>query len=101
MGTNYIELHCHTEFSLLDGASTVEALMQQAAAQKMLGLAITDHDTLGGVIPFVKAARANGIHPIVGAELTLERGHHLTVLVENARGWENLSDLVTIGRMNV
>src|SRR5258707_596173 len=98
--TNYIELHCHTEYSLLDGASSMDDLLDQAVELNMPALAITDHDALYGAIPFVTAAKSRGIHPILGAELTFERGHHITLLVQNERGWENLCTLITMARMN-
>ncbi len=91
----YIELHAHSNFSLLDGASHIEDLVHRAAEMGMGALAITDHDGLYGACLFSKAARAAGIRPILGAELTLEEGAHLTVLVENAEGYGNLSRLIT------
>ncbi|GAB4436383.1 MAG: error-prone DNA polymerase [Chloroflexi bacterium OHK40] len=91
----YVELHCHSAYSLLDGASTVEALVAQAAHLSMPALALTDHDALYGAVPFVVAAHAAGIQPILGAELTLEDGCHLTLLVERAAGWRNLCSLIT------
>ena len=65
---DYVELHCHSAYSLLDGASTVEALVAQAAQLKMPALALTDHDALYGAVPFVSAARTSGVRPILGAE---------------------------------
>src|SRR5258708_15906266 len=91
----YIELHAHSCFSLLDGASTPETLVKQAALLKMPALALTDHDALYGVIRFDRAAQSVGVSPIFGAELTLVGGHHLTVLVENEQGCQNLCWLLT------
>ncbi|MCX7789910.1 MAG: DNA polymerase III subunit alpha [Chloroflexaceae bacterium] len=96
----YVELHCHSAYSLLDGASTVEALTAQAAALRMPALALTDHDALYGAVPFVEAARRVGVRPILGAELTMEDGAHLTLLVEEAAGWRNLCHLITLARQN-
>jgi len=96
---DYVELHCHSSFSLLDGASTPEALIARAGDLGMDALALTDHDALYGAVPFVTAARARGIRPILGAELTLEDGHHLTLLVENEAGWRNLCTLISCARM--
>ncbi len=98
---DYVELHCHSAFSLLDGASTPEALVARAADLGMDALALTDHDALYGAVPFVTAARARGIRPIFGAELTLEDGHHLTLLVENEAGWRNLCTLISRARMRM
>lgn len=94
----YAELHCHSYFSLLDGASSPEALVAEAAALKLPALALTDHDAVYGAVRFEQAARAQGIKPIFGAELTLQEAGHLTMLVENARGWANLCWLISRGR---
>src|SRR5215212_6325711 len=96
---DYVELHCHSSFSLLDGASTPEALIARAGDLGMDVLALTDHDALYGAVPFVTAAHARGIRPILGTELTLEDGHHLTLLVENEAGWRNLCTLISHARM--
>ncbi|MBL8147794.1 MAG: DNA polymerase III subunit alpha, partial [Anaerolineae bacterium] len=96
---SYAELHCHSWFSLLDGASSVEQLVNRAVALNLPALAITDHDAVYGVPRFVRAAEAAGIRPIVGAELTTSSGH-LTLLVENERGWGNLCALITRARHN-
>lgn len=91
----YIELHAHSNFSFLDGASRTEELVHRAASLGMPALAMTDHNGLYNVCLFSKAAQRAGIKPIVGAELTLDDGHHLTLLVENERGYRNLSRLIT------
>src|SRR6266487_866721 len=96
----YVELHTHSYFSLLDGVSAPEALVTQAATLGMEALALTDHDALYGVVPFVQAAQTHGIRPILGAELTLEDGQHLTLLVENEAGWRNLCWLISQGQAN-
>jgi len=98
---DYVELHCHSSFSLLDGASTPEALIARAGDLGMDALALTDHDALYGAVPFATAAKARGIRPIFGAELTLEDGHHLTLLVENETGWRNLCFLISRARMHL
>jgi error-prone DNA polymerase len=94
----YIELHCHSGFSLGDGASTPEALAARAAALGYDALALTDHDDLGGAVRFGRACEEAGVRPIMGAELTLEDGSHLTLLAADATGWRNLSSLVAHGR---
>jgi error-prone DNA polymerase len=91
----YIELHAHSNFSFLDGASRTEELVHQAASLGMPALAVTDHDGLYNASAFFQAAKKAGIKPIIGAELTLEGDHHLTLLVENDKGYANLSRLIT------
>jgi error-prone DNA polymerase len=100
--TAYVELHCHSGFSLLDGASQPEALAAQAARLEMPALALTDHDAVYGAPRFIRACREQGIRPLLGAELTIveEPGqditsHHLTLLVENETGWHNLCYLIS------
>src|SRR5258708_581615 len=66
----------------------------------MDSLALTDHDGVYGAVRFAEAARQCGIRPIFGAEITLETGHHLTLLVENEQGWRNLCSLISLGRHN-
>jgi error-prone DNA polymerase len=95
MPTDYVELHCHSAYSLLDGVSMPTELIAQAAYLGMDTLALTDHNALYGVVPFVRAAKASGIRPIVGAELTLEGEQHLTLLVADQAGWRNLCTLIS------
>lgn len=82
----YIELHAHSYFSLLDGTSSPTALVNQAALLGMPALALTDHDNLYGAVQFAQAAKVADIKPIFGAEMTLEDGSHLTLLVRDQRG---------------
>ena len=94
----YVELHCHSGFSFLDGASHPDELATAAAAQGHPALAITDHDGVWGAMEFAQAAEPLGVRPIVGAEVTtrkLDRDFHLTLLVESAAGWRNLCLLLT------
>ncbi|HET6229042.1 MAG TPA: error-prone DNA polymerase [Longimicrobiaceae bacterium] len=95
----YAELHCHTAFSLGDGASTPEALADRAARLGYGALAVTDHDDLGGAVRFSRACGEAGIQAVLGAELTLADRSHLTLLVENSEGWRNLCALVSRARM--
>ena len=92
---DYVELHAHTAFSFLDGASMPQELLGRAAELGYPALAITDHDGLHGAMEFAQAARAVGIAPITGAEITLDDGSHLTLLVETHSGYENLCRLLT------
>ncbi len=111
----YVELHCHSGFSFLDGASHPEELVLAALELGYPALALTDHDGLHGAMEFAQAARLHGLQPITGVELTLRdvipdldldtqpswpaRGHHVTLLAETPTGYANLSRLVTRTRM--
>jgi len=91
----YVELHAHSAYSFLDGASHPEELAARAAELGYSALAITDHDGLHGSLEFAHAAKAFGVRPITGAEVTLADGSHVTLLVESARGYANLCRLLT------
>ena len=95
---SYVELHAHSSHSLLDGVASPEDLVAQAAAWGMGALALTDHNGLYGAVRFVTAAKEAGIKPILGAEVTLEGGSHLTLLAENHQGYANLCRLLTLAR---
>ena len=92
----YVELHAHSAFSFLDGASAPDEMAARAAELGYTALAITDHDGLCGSLEFAHAARAAGVRPITGAEVTLRGGAHLTLLAEDARGYANLCRLLTL-----
>src|SRR2546421_10498195 len=91
----YVELHCHSAYSFLDGASQPEELAARAAELGYEALALTDHDGVSGSLEFAQAAKAFGIRPITGAEVTLAGGAHVTLLVETPRGYANLCRLLT------
>src|SRR3990170_4851961 len=91
----YVELHCYSAYSFLDGASQPEDLAARAAELGYEALALTDHDGLYGSLEFAHAAKAFGVRPITGAEVTLEGGSHVTLLVESRRGYGNLCRLLT------
>ena len=93
--TPYIELHCHSAYSFLDGASLPEELALRAAELGYPALALTDHDGVYGSLEFAHAARSLGIRAITGAEVTLEDGSHVTLLVETQRGYSTLCRLLT------
>ena len=113
----YVELHCHSGYSFLDGASHPEELVLTARALAYPALALTDHDGLYGSMEFAQFARSEGIQPITGAELTVsgilegagiarrERlgpeadRCHLTLLAETSLGYSNLCRLITRARM--
>ena len=107
MSTRYAELHSHSNFSFLDGASHPEELVAEAARLGLSGLALTDHDGLYGVVRFSEAARRVGLPTVFGAELTLASagsvsaaartgdpdpsGQHLVVLARDPEGYARLS----------
>ena len=91
----YAELHAHSAYSFLDGASLPEELAVRAAELGYEALALTDHDGVYGSLEFAHAAKAFGVRPITGAEVTLGDGSHVTLLVESARGYANLCRLLT------
>src|SRR6266545_3614507 len=92
---SYIELHAHSAYSFLDGASLPEELAVRAAELGYSALALTDHDGVYGSLEFAHAAKAVGVKPITGAEATLADGSHVTLLVESPRGYANLCRLLT------
>jgi len=110
MPNQYVELHCHSALSLLDGASLPESLAERAAELGYPALAITDHDEMGGVVRFGTACAALGIGGILGVELTVrmpdignpgaERRTHMVLLAETRDGYRNIASLVTRARMD-
>lgn len=97
-GAAYAELHCHSYYSLLDGASSPEELAAAAKEKGLAALALTDHDSLSGAVRFSAAARRAGLHAVFGAEVTLADGAHLTLLAETQKGYANLCRLITVAR---
>jgi error-prone DNA polymerase len=105
----YVELHCHSGFSFLDGASHPEELVLRAVELGYPALALTDHNGLYGSMEFAHAAREAGIQPITGTEVTLRDcfpgqdeppgGHHVTLLAESPQGYANLCRLLTEAHM--
>ncbi len=105
---NFVHLHLHTDYSLLDGACAIPKLMDRAAALKMPAVAITDHGNLFGAVKFYDAAVKRGVKPIIGCEMYVapasrfdrsadaERYNHLVVLCENERGYRNLVKLASL-----
>src|ERR671931_809270 len=92
---SYVELHAHSAYSFLDGASLPEELAVRAAELGYPALALTDHDGVYGSLEFAHAAKHFGVRPITGAELTLADRSHVTLLVETPRGYANLCRLIT------
>jgi error-prone DNA polymerase len=91
----YIELHCHSAFSFLDGATLPEHLVLEAQSLGYPALALTDHSGLYGSMAFAQAAAQMGLQAITGAEITLLDGSHVTLLAETPRGYANLCRLIT------
>src|SRR5512146_14725 len=97
----YTELHCHSAYSFLDGASDPAELAATAAGLGHEALALTDHDNVCGAMEFAHACKGVGVRPISGCELTVEvprrvaRPVHVTLLVEDARGWASLCRVIT------
>src|SRR3954471_6851041 len=83
----YIELHAHSAFSFLDGASLPDELAAAAVELGYDAFALTDHDGLCGSMEFAQAAAGLGLRAIHGAEMALEDDRHVTLLVEGATGW--------------
>ena len=92
---DFVHLHVHSQYSFLDGASSLDELLEKAVYMRMPAIALTDHNRLTGAIRFYDKARALGIKPILGAEIDLEGGHHLTLLCKNTEGYSNLCRLLT------
>src|SRR5919201_1532673 len=92
---SYVELHAHSAYSFLDGASQPEELAIRAAELGYEALALTDHNGVSGSVEFAHAAKAFGVRPITGAEVTLADGSHATLLVETPQGYANLCRLLT------
>jgi error-prone DNA polymerase len=91
----FVELHAHSAYSFLDGASQPEELAVAAAELGYPALALTDHDGVYGSLEFAHAAKHLGVRAITGAELTLQGGTHVTLLVETPQGYANLCRLIT------
>ena len=106
---SFVHLHTHTEYSLLDGASRIDALFARAAADGMPALAVTDHGVMFGALEFFEAGKAAGVKPILGVEAYVapgtrfdrapgeneEKYRHLTILARDQTGYQNLLKLVT------
>ena len=97
----YVELHCHSNYSFQEGASFIHELLARAMELGYPALALTDHDNLCGAMEFARAAKSLDIQPITGAEVTLQVGHHVTLLAESQKGYGNLCRLISTGRLTV
>jgi DNA polymerase III subunit alpha len=104
---NFVHLHLHTDYSLLDGACAISRVMERAAELKMPAVALTDHGNLFGAVKFYNAALQHGLKPIIGCETYVaptnrfdrspdaDRPNHLVLLCENERGYRNLVKLAS------
>ena len=110
MSAGFTHLHCHTEYSLLDGACRVQEILKKCRDYDMKSCAITDHGVMFGALEFYKAAKKQGVKPIIGCELYLakhgrrdrsQRGEenffHFLTLCENDTGYFNLCKLSSLG----
>ena len=108
MPNPFVHLHCHTDYSLLDGACEISQMMKIVAEQKMPAVAMTDHGNLFGAVEFYNNAKEQGIHPVIGCEVYVaqqgikdksdsNRYNHLVLLCENQEGYRNLIQLVSTG----
>ncbi len=108
--SNFVHLHVHTDYSLLDGACRIDRLMQRACDMGMKALALTDHGNMFGAIEFYNAAKSKGIKPLIGCEIYIvessrlektgksEDGksyYHMGLLAKNLTGYQNLLKLVS------
>ncbi|MCG0278774.1 MAG: DNA polymerase III subunit alpha [Thermanaeromonas sp.] len=91
----FAHLHVHSYFSFLDGSAPPEKLVKKAADLEMPAIALTDHFNVSGAVRFFRSAKEAGIKPILGAEVVLEGGYHLTLLATGPRGYANLCRLLT------
>src|SRR6202162_5343934 len=108
---SFVHLHCHTDYSLLDGACDIDQLMQIVVEQKMPAVAMTDHGNLFGAVKFYNAAKAAGVHPVIGCEVYVQhqgpkprsetdRYNHLVLLCKSQEGYRNLINLVSTGYLD-
>jgi len=113
--SRFVHLHCHTEYSLLDGANKVDKLFERIKALKQPAVAMTDHGNMFGAVEFYREASRHGIKPIIGCEIYVaptsrfekkgvdkgpkEYNNHLILLAMNNQGYRNLCKLVSLGYM--
>ena len=95
MNSSYAELHCHSNYSFQEGASSVEDLLFRAKELGYRALALTDHDNLCGAMHFAQVAQTLEVQTITGAEITLDDGSHLTLLAETQQGYSNLCNIIS------
>src|SRR5262245_23891010 len=105
--SDFVHLHNHSDYSLLDGASPISGMVKRAAELQMPALALTDHGAMFGAVEFYQEARKAGVKPLVGMEAYVTRGkltdrtpndtaHHLVLLARDERGFKNLMRLASL-----
>ena len=113
--SRFVHLHCHTEYSLLDGANKVDKLFERIKSLKQPAVAMTDHGNMFGAVEFYREAMSHGVKPIIGCEIYVaptsrfekkgvdkgpkEYNNHLILLAMNKEGYRNLCKLVSLGYM--
>ncbi len=97
--TDFTHLHTHSYYSLLDGTLSVPELVRIASRLGFKHLALTDHNALYGAVEFYRRCGEAGIHPVIGAEVTLTDGFHLILLVKNRQGYRHLCRLLSLGHL--
>src|SRR3989344_7188367 len=109
MAAKFVHLHCHSEYSLLDGLSKIKKLVRRVKELEMPAVAITDHGVMYGAIEFYKECQKEGIKPLVGMEAYTcigdhkqkngrEDTNHLLLIAQNYTGYKNLMKLSTIAQ---
>ncbi len=112
MSSDFVHLHVHSEFSLLDGQSRIQNLVERAKALEMPALGLTDHGVMFGVLDFYRACQAAGVKPVIGMEGYLARrgmadrdprldrnSHHLLLLARNMTGYQNLLKIASASQL--
>lgn len=110
MSDNYVHLHVHSEFSLLDGVTPVKTMVGKAAEMGMKAIAVTDHGNMFGILKLFESANAAGIKPILGCEMYVaprgmtdrefhldKKAFHILLLAKNETGYRNLTKIVSLG----
>lgn len=110
--SQFVHLHCHTEYSLLDGCNRINDMVKQAAAMNMPALAMTDHGVMYGAVQFYDACLKHGVKPLIGCEVYVaqrgmldkeagkdNRPYHFTLLAKDREGYSNLCQLVSAGHL--
>jgi len=110
--TEFVHLHTHSEYSLLDGLSRINNLVERAQELEQPALALTDHGVMYGAIEFYRAAQSAGLHPVIGCEVYMarrgmcdrdpskdKRPHHLVLLAQNQTGYRNLLSMVSAAQL--
>ncbi|MBU1091755.1 DNA polymerase III subunit alpha [Patescibacteria group bacterium] len=111
--SNFVHLHTHSHYSLLDGLAKIDQLIEEAVGYEMPALALTDHGNMHGAIEFYKKAVATGLKPILGVEAYIaprlmsqkepgkdNKPHHLVLLAKNEKGYKNLLKIVSAGHLD-